>query len=109
MEKKGLTKKQFWMQMTPNIFFLPLGVNWLLEGISLKKPIVWIAAILYLAVVLGLIAYLIVYRKKYPVEDIKMDEEITKSFKDGMKGIAIVFGIITLGLLISFALIALLK
>jgi len=66
MEKKGLTKKQFWMQMTPNIFFLPLGVNWLLEGISLKKPIVWIAAILYLAVVLGLIAYLIVYRKSIP-------------------------------------------
>ena len=109
MRKKGLTRKQFWSQMTPFIFFLPLGVNWLLEGISLKKTVLWILGALYLAVVIGMIVWLIVHRTKYPVEDIKMDEQMTKDFKDGMKAFAIVFGTITLGLLITFALIALLN
>ena len=46
--------------------------------------------------------------KRHRIEDVQLDEQLTKSFKEGAKGAGIVFGIITLGFLIAFILVAVL-
>ena len=68
----------------------------------------WIMGAAFLALTISLIVYFAVMRKRHPVEDAQLDEQVTKNFKDGMKGAGIVFGIITFGFLLAFVLVAIL-
>lgn len=109
MEQKGLTRKQFWVQMTPVFFYLAMGVSWLIMGIEERKPLVWIAGLAYLVFVIGMAVSLIIRRKRHPIEDEEGDRQAVGALKDGALGMGIVMGIITVGFLLAFALAAILR
>jgi threonine/homoserine/homoserine lactone efflux protein len=105
MEKKGLTKKQFWIQMAMVIFWELYAAYWIIEGIVTKSPLKWIAGAVFSMLYLGFAIYLIYQRKRYPIEDAQLDKQVDT----GMKGMGIVLGFITVAFLIAFGLAALLK
>ena len=109
MAQKGLTKKQFWVQMTPMFFYLAMGVSWLVMGIEEGKPILWISGVVYLAFVIGMAVWLIIRRKRYPITDEEGDRQAVGALKDGALGMGIVVAIITVGVLLAFGLVSLLK
>ena len=47
--------------------------------------------------------------RRYPLNNEELDKQIGENFKSGMTGIGITFGIITVGFLLAFGLVALLK
>ena len=53
--------------------------------------------------------YLIIQRKRYPIEDAQLDEQVGENFKTGMSGMGIVLGFITAAFLIAFGIAFLLK
>ena len=109
MEQKGLTKKQFWVQMTPMFFYLAMGASWLIMGIEEQKPVLWISGIAYLLFVIGMAVSLIIRRVRHPIEDEEGDRQAVGALKDGALGMGIVMGIITVGFLLAFALAAVLR
>ncbi len=109
MEQKGLTKKQFWVQMAPFFLYAVMGIYWLIIGIVEGKTLHWVFGAVYLALVVAIIVTQVIKRRKHPVEDPELDEQVMTNFKDGMKGMGIVMGFITVGFLIAFGLAALLK
>lgn len=109
MEKKGLTKKQFWIQMAMVIFWELYAAYWIIEGIVTKSPFRWIAGAVFGLLYLGFAIYLIYLRKRYPIEDARLDQQVGENFHTGMKGMGIVLGFITVAFLIAFGLAALLK
>lgn len=109
MGQKGLTKKQFWVQMTPVFFYLAMGVSWLIMGIEERKPFVWIAGLAYLLFVIGMAVSLIIRRMRHPIEDEEGDKQAVGALKDGALGMGIVVAIITVGFLLAFGLVSLLK
>lgn len=109
MEQKGLTKKQFWVQMTPIFFYLAMGISWLIMGLEERKPILWISGIVYLAFVIGMAVWLIIKRKRHPITDEEGDKQAVGALKDGALGMGIVVAIITVGFLLAFGLVYLLK
>lgn len=109
MAQKGLTKKQFWIQMAMVAFWELYAVWWVVNGIMQKSTAYWI-----MGAVLGLLylvyaGYLIYQRRRYPLNDEELDKQVGENFKSGMTGMGITFGIITVGFLIAFGLAALLK
>ena len=109
MEQKGLTKKQFRIQMAMVAFWELYSVWWVVNGIMQKRTIYWI-----MGAVLGLLylvyaAYLIYQRRRYPLNNEELDKQIGENFKSGITGTGIIFGIIAVGFLIAFGLVALLK
>lgn len=97
MEKKGITKKQFWVQMYMVIFWVLYATFMIVNNVQDGDTVGW---------VLGTVVYL---RKRYPVEDAHLDRQVGENFKTGMKGMGIVMGIISAGFLIAFAIAALVK
>ncbi|MBR5174811.1 MAG: hypothetical protein IKW89_02645 [Bacteroidales bacterium] len=109
MEQKGLTKKQFWIQLTPVIFYTPLAVIWMIEGIRMHRVLILIASIAYFVLIIWMVVSLIIRRKRYPIEDEESDRQAVGAFKDGAMGMGIVMAIITVGFLLAFGLATLLK
>lgn len=109
MEQKGLTKKQFWVQMTPNFFYAGLAAVWLCDGIERRQIWLVVAGIAYLLLVIAMVVSLIIRRKRYPIEDEDADRQATKALKDGAVGMGDVMGIITVGFLLAFGLATILK
>lgn len=109
MEKKGLTKKQFWIQMAMVFFWELYAAYWIIEGIVTNSPFRWIAGAVFSLLYLGFAIYLIYQRKRYPIEDAQLDKQVGENFNTGMKGMGIVLGFITVAFLIAFGLAALLK
>ena len=109
MEQKGLTKKQFWVQMTPNFFYAGLAAMWLSDGIERHKIGLVVAGIAYLLLVIAMVVSLIVRRKRYPIEDEEADRQATKAMKDGAVGMGVFMGLITVGFLLAFGLASMLK
>ena len=109
MEQKGLTKKQFWVQMTPNFFYAGLAAIWLSDGIERHQIWLVVAGIAYLLLVIAMVVSLIIRWKRYPIEDEEADRQATKALKDGAVGMGIIMGLITFGFLLAFGLAAILK
>ena len=55
------------------------------------------------------LVFLIIRRRRYPVENEELDRLAVRTFKDGALGMGIVLGIIALALLIAFGIVFLLK
>ncbi|MBO6045344.1 MAG: hypothetical protein J6P69_05780 [Bacteroidales bacterium] len=86
MERKGITKKQFWMQMISPIINLALGVMWLVVGLSGDVDYYILSLILgplFILLSVGMICYLIILRKRHPIEDASVDREMTEGLKAG--------------------------
>jgi len=50
--------------------------------------------------------YLIVQRKRYPVDNPQLDKQAVDNFKSGISGLGIVLALITAGFLIAFGIVA---
>lgn len=109
MEKKGLTKKQFWLQMAMVIFWELYAAYWIVSGILDKSTYKWIAGAVFSLMYIGFAIYLIYQRKRYPIEDAQLDKQVGENVKTGMTGMGVVIGFITAGFLIAFGIATLLK
>ena len=104
MEKKGITKKQFWIQMFPAALYVLLAVFWIVSGIQEKDNIHLVFGAVFLALSVTMLVSLLIQRKRHLIEDAQADAEASRNFKDGMKGMGIVYAIIALGFLLAFGL-----
>jgi len=109
MDKKGLTKNQFWIQMVPAFLYILLSIYWIISGIINKKAFWWIMGVLFLAITIGLIVALVIQRKRFPINDATLDEKVASDFKENMKAIGIIYAIIAGSFLLAFGLVAILK
>ena len=109
MAQKGLTKKQFWIQMFPMAFFMLLAVYWIVMGVFHESAVEWIIGALYCVLILANTIHLIIQRKRHPVDDPQLDEQAVGNFKVGLKGMGIVFAFITVGFLIAIGLAAIMS
>lgn len=109
MEQKGLTKKQFQIQMVSMALYMLLAVYWTVTGILNEIPLQWIMGVAYAVFIAAYTVYLVIQQKRHPVEDPELDRQAVENFKTGSKGMGIVFAIITVGFLIAFGLAAILK
>lgn len=109
MDKKGITRRQFWIQMVPTFFYVALGVLWIVDGIQDRKTVHWALGTLFLVLAIVMIVSLIIQRKRHPIEDAELDKQVTRNFKDGMKGMGIFYGLIALAFLLAFGLVFLLS
>ena len=108
-EQKGLTKKQFWISLFPTFIFLLMAVDWVVMGFMDHSLWRCIFGFVYMALVVAYMVFLIIRRRRYPVENEEIDRLAVRTFKDGALGMGIVLGIIAISLLIAFGLIFLLK
>ena len=109
MDNKGITKRQFWIQMASAGFNVLLAIYWVIWGITSKKPLMWIFGIVFFVLAAGLVISLVVQLKRHRIEDPKLDEEITRNYKETLKGLGIVIGLLVFFFLLAFGLVALLK
>jgi hypothetical protein len=106
---KGITKKQFWIQMILPFWFTFFGAWQLFNGIQDKDSLYWIFGCIMILASVTLAISLIVQRKRYLIEDPAKDAEVTSNFKTVLKGMGILYGIIILGFLVAFGLATLLS
>ena len=109
MDNKGITKRQFWIQMVSAGFNVLLGLYWIIWGITSKESYMWIFGIVFLILASVLVISLVNQLKRHRIEDPKLDEEVTRNFKEGMKGAGIVIGLLVFFFLFAFGLVALFK
>lgn len=109
MAQKGLTKKQFWIQMFMVFFWELYAVYMIIEGIATKSAFRWISGTVFCLLYIAFAIFLIYQRKRYPIEDAQLDRQVGENFKTGMTGMGIVLGFISAGFLIAFSIALLLK
>ena len=109
MDDKGITKKQFWMQMVSTGCNVLLGILWTVWGILSKKTFMWIIGILFLAVSLPMVISLVNRLKHHRIEDPKQDEEDTQNIKAVLMSVGFVFGLLAFFILVAYGRIALFK
>lgn len=107
MEQRGITRKQFRVQIISPIINLVLGVMWLVMGLRGEEDAIFSIVIGSLFIVLSivLICSLIAQRRRHPIEDAAVDKEVT----DGLKAGGIALLLIVLGFLIAIGLVLLLR
>lgn len=108
MERKGITRKQFWIQMLSPIINLALGVMWLVLGINGDEEYHLLSLILgplFILLSIWMICSLIIQRRRHPIEDASVDKEVTEGLKAG--GIALL--LIVVGFLIAIGLVFLFR
>ena len=108
-KQKGLTKKQFWISIFPTFIFLLMAADWVVMGFADHSLWLCIVGFLYMAFVVAFMVFLIIRRRRYPVENEELDRLAVRTFKDGALGMGIVLGIIAIALLIAFGIVFLLK
>ena len=108
-EQKGLTKKQFWISLFPTFIFLLMAVDWVVMGFMDHSLWRCIFGFVYMALVVAYMVFLIIRRRRYPVENEELDRLAVRTFKDGALGMGIVMGVIAIALLIAFGIVFLLK
>ena len=109
MDNKGITKKQFWVQMISTGCNFLLGIMWTVWGILSKKTYMLIFGILFLALSIPMVISLVNRLKHHRIEDPKQDEEDTQNVKDVLKSMGLFFGLIAFSVLLVFSLSALFK
>lgn len=95
--------------MFPMAFFMLLAVYWIVRGAFHESAVEWIIGTLYFVLNVSNTIYLIIQRKRYPVDDPQLDEQAVDNFKTGLKGMGIVFAFITVGFLIAIGLAAIMS
>ena len=106
MEQKGITRKQFWIQMISPLINLALGVMWLIMGINGDGEYHLLSLIigpLFIVLSVIMICSLIVQRRRHPIEDAVVDKEATEGLKAG--GLALLLLIIGFLIAIGMALL----
>lgn len=86
MEKKGITKKQFWVQMYMVIFWVLYATFMIVNNVQDGDTVGWVLGTVIGVFYLSYGIYLIYLRKRYPVEDAHLDKQVGENFKTGMKG-----------------------
>lgn len=109
MDNKGITKKQFWVQMISTGCNFLLGIMWTVWGILSKKTYMLIFGILFLALSIPMVISLVNRLKHHRIEDPKQDEEDMQNVKDVLKSFGMFFGLIAFFILVVFGLSALFK
>ena len=109
MDNKGITKKQFWVQMFSTGCNLLLGIMWTVWGILSKKTYMLIFGILFLALSIPMVISLVNRLKHHRIENPKQDEEDMQNVKDVLKSMGLFFGLIAFSVLLVFGLSALFK
>lgn len=109
MEQKGLTKKQFKIQLFLSFYFVLFSAYWIITGIVEKNAVNWGFGAFMLVLFTIQVVMLVFQRKRHPIEDPQVDEQVTRNFKEGMQGAGIVLGILALGFLIAIGLAKLLN
>ena len=109
MENKGITKRQFWIQMAPLPLYLAAAILWIHRAVHDGTAISWILALGWLVIILIWVITLVIQRKRHPIEDAELDEKVTRNYKEGMKGAGYVFAFIAFGFLLAIALYWLIK
>ena len=109
MEQKGLTKKQFKIQLFLSFYFVLFSAYWIITGIVEKNAVNWGFGAFMLVLSTIQVVMLVFQRKRHPIDDAHLDEQVTRDFKDSMKGMGIVLGILALGFLIAIGLAKLLN
>ena len=109
MGQKGLTRKQFRIQLGMVAFWELYALFWLVTGIVEKSPLKWIMGAVVALLYIAFAVYLFIQRKRYPVENPQLDEQTVDNFKTGLKGMGIVFAFITVAFLIAIGLAAVLS
>lgn len=109
MEQKGLTKNQFRIQIGMVAFWELYAVYWIIDGIVTKRPLRWIAGVVFSLFYIVYGIYLIFQQKKHPVDDPELDKQAVDNFKTGLKGMGIVFAFTTVGFLIAIGLAAIMS
>lgn len=105
MDNKGITKKQFRAQMVMYCIYLLMAAVWTYMGISDGSLFMAILGGLYFVFVVVALVLLVRQRKLHTVENPEVDKQMVK----GMKGSAIMLGILALGFLLAFGLAAIFK
>jgi hypothetical protein len=109
MEKKGLTKKQFKLQLFISFYFVLFSAYFIISGILGKSAVNWGCGAFMLALSIAQLVMIVIQRKRHPIEDAQVDEQVTRNFKEGLQGAGIVLGLLVLTFLFAFGLAALLK
>jgi hypothetical protein len=104
MKHTPLTKKQAKAQVWASLFQGVYGLYWLVMGIEDKSWTYLIMGFVFLALVLGMLFYILWVRKHYPIDDPKADQILAENQKAGRTGFLIISGIITAGFLIAFGI-----
>ena len=108
MERKGITRKQFWIQMLSPIINLALGIMWLVLGIRGDDEYHILSLIIgpiFILLSVWMICSLIIQRRRHPIEDASVDKEVTEGLKAG--GLALL--LIVVGFLIAIGLVLLFR
>jgi hypothetical protein len=108
MERKGITRKQFWIQMLSPIINLALGIMWLVLGINEDEEYRLLSLIIgpiFILLSVWMICSLIIQRRRHPIEDASVDKEVTEGLKAG--GLALL--LIVVGFLIAIGLVLLFR
>ena len=94
MEQKGLTKKQFKIQLFLSFYFVLFSAYWIITGIVEKNAVNWGFGAFMLVLSTIQVVMLVFQRKRHPIDDAHLDEQVTRDCKDSVKGMGIVFGIL---------------
>lgn len=105
MEQKGITRKQFRVQLVSPLFNLLLGGWWIYMGIDSRRNGYLIVGVLFILLSLGLICSLVIQRRRHPIEDEEADKEMVEGLKSG--GVALL--LIAAGFLAAIGLVLILK
>lgn len=109
MAKKGMTKRQFWLQSISLIINSLLGVYWIVVGILAQETFQWIAGIAFLVAGASIVSLLYLQYRRNPIVDEELDRKLTRDFKDVWKAMGVVAAVVAVGLILSFLLVWILK
>lgn len=105
MAKKGMTKRQFWLQSISLIINSLLGVYWIVVGILAQET----AGIAFLVAGASIVSLLYLQYRRNPIVDEELDRKLTRDFKDVWKAMGVVAAVVAVGLILSFLLVWILK
>ncbi|MCR4844009.1 MAG: hypothetical protein K5843_03330 [Bacteroidales bacterium] len=102
---KGITKKQFYIQIITVLVQLVIGVFWIVNGIIVEKAVSWIlGTIILVSAIIMILAIVFQYRKN-PMDD----AVLSKQSQLAINGMAMLSGLIGLGCLLAFLFASLLS
>lgn len=97
---KGVTRKQYLIQIITALVQLIIGIFWIVNGLIVEKAVSWIlGTIILVSSIIMILAIVIPYRKN-PVDD----DTLSKQSQLAINGMAMLSGLIGTGCLLAFFL-----
>ena len=103
MAQKGISRKQFVVQIILGAIYIAVGAIFLISGIS--DTSILICGTIEVVLALIMIVGFSMQRKRHPIEDPDADRKAT----EGLKSAGILFAILAVGLLVAFGLAFILR